>query len=300
MNQLVKGVISPILTLFKEDGSINERGTRDHVNFLIENGVHAIAPGGSTGEFIALTWEERKRLIELVIDEVNGRVPVYAGTGHYSTDLAIRLSQFAQGKGASGVMVIGPYYLNPPKEDALNHYRALRKAIDIPIILYNNVWFAGYDFYPWEVEDLVEEDVLHGIKCAHGDPWKVHTLKHQCGDKLTVYYGHDVNGLEALLVGADGWLTGMVNLIPKQCVELYNSASAGRVEEAKTLWDKMIPLVNFICVNRKDNYPHFVQIFKDGLNILGRNVGAPRKPLTPLKEPEWAHLKKLLLDLTEA
>jgi len=297
MTKLVKGVIPPMITVFKDDETIDERGTRDHVNFLIENGVHAIAPDGSTGEFIALTLDERKQLIELVIDEVNGRVPVYAGTGHYSTRLTIELSKFAERAGAQGVMVIPPYYLNPPKHDVFDHFRALREAINIPIILYNNIWFAGYEFDPWEVAQLVEEDVLHGIKCAHGDPWKVHTLKHLCGDNLMVYYGHDVNGLEALLAGADGWLTGLVNLIPRLCVDLYEAATQGRVEEARALWDRMIPLVNFICVNRKNNYPHFVQIFKDGLNMLGRNVGKPRKPLTPLKKPEADKLCQILTNM---
>jgi len=297
MAKLVHGVIPPMITVFKDDETIDERRTRDHVNFLIENGVHAIAPDGSTGEFIALTLDERKQLIELVIDEVNGRVPVYAGTGHYSTRLTIELSKFAERAGAQGVMVIPPYYLNPPKHNVFDHFRALREAIGIPIILYNNVWFAGYEFNPWEVAQLAEEDVLHGIKCAHGDPWKVHTLRHLCEDKLVVYYGHDINGLEALLCGADGWLTGMVNLVPALCVQLYELASGGQLEEAKALWNRLIPLVNFICVNRKGSYPHFVQIFKDGLNLLGRDVGKPLKPLTPLKDKERAYLASLLREL---
>jgi len=297
MVKLVKGVIPPMITVFKEDESIDERGTRDHVNFLIENGVHAVSPGGSTGEMIALTLEERQRLIEIVIDEVNGRVPVYPGTMHYNTTLTIRLSKFAESKGAKGVLVIPPYYLNPPKHDALNYYRDLRHAINIPIILYDNVWFSGYEFNAWEVAQLVDESVLQGIKCAHGDPWKVHTLKYLCVEKLTVYYGHDINGLEGLLVGADGWLTGVVNLIPKLCVDLYEAARQGRIDKARDLWNKMIPLINFICVDRKDNYPHFVQIFKDGLNILGRKVGVPRKPLTPLREPEKIKLCKIFTDM---
>jgi len=196
-------------------------------------------------------------------------------------------------------MVIPPYYLNPPKHDVFDHFRALREAIDIPIILYNNVWFAGYEFDPWEVAQLVEEGVLHGIKCAHGDPWKVHTLKHLCGDKLVVYYGHDINGLEALLCGADGWLTGMVNLVPAACVRLYELAGQGRLKEAWSLWNDLIPLVNFICINRRNNYPHFVQIFKTGLNLLGRDVGEPLRPLTPLREGETAYLARLLKQLEQ-
>lgn len=297
MVNLVKGVVPPMITVFNEDESISERGTRDHVNFLIQNGVHGISPGGSTGEMIALTIAEREQLIEMVIDEAKGKVPLYPGTMHYSTELTIRLSRFAESKGAEGVLVITPYYLNPPKHDAMNYFRDLRQAINIPIILYDNVWFSGYEFSAWDVAQLVEEGVLQGIKCAHGDPWKVHTLKYVCGDKLVVYYGHDVNGLEALLCGADGWLTGGINIAPRYFVDLYEAAANGRLEEARNLWYRMIPLINFICVDRSENYPHFVQIFKDGLNMQGRNVGKPRKPLTPLKEAEKTKLRKILADM---
>ena len=92
MEKLVKGIVPPMITVFKKDESLDGRGIRDHVNFLIDNGIHAIAPGGSTGEMIAMTLEEREKLIEMVIDEVKGRVPVYPGTMHYCTDLTTRLS----------------------------------------------------------------------------------------------------------------------------------------------------------------------------------------------------------------
>ena len=297
MKELVKGVIPAMITIFKDNDSIDEQGTRDHVNFLIENGVHAISPEGSTGEMIALTLEERMKLIEIVIEEVRGRVPVYPGTMHYTTDITIRLSRFAESKGADGVLVIPPYYMNPPRHDVIDYYRAIRQEIKIPIILYNNIWFSGYEFDPWEVAELVDEGVLQGIKDAHGDPWKIHTLKHLCSDKFVVYYGHDINGLAALLVGADGWLTGGVNLTPGLFVDLYNTVCQGNIKEARNLWDIMVPLINFICVNKRNNYPHFVQIFKDGLNMMGRKAGLPRKPLTPLKAQERNKLHTLLSDL---
>jgi len=297
MKQLVHGVVPPMITVFNEDGTIDEQGTRKHVRFLIDGGVHAISVGGSTGEFIALTLEDRKRLTELVIDEANGKVPVYPGTAHYSTAITIELTKHAQQCGAEGVLIIPPYYLNPPKHDVYNHFRAIREATDISIILYNNVWFAGYEFDPWEVQMLTEEDVLHGIKCAHGDPWKVHTIKKLCQDKMTVYYGHDVNGLEALLCGADGWLTGLVNLTPRLCVNLFEATRKGDLEASRKQWDALIPIVNFVCVNRVNNYPHFVQIFKDGLNLIGQQVGQPLPPLSSLKKEEMDKLRNMLNDL---
>jgi len=292
--RLVHGVVPPMITVFDDREELDVERTRAHVRFLIENGVHAIAPSGSTGEFISLSTDERKRLIDLVVDEAGGRVPVYAGTAHYSTRSTVELSRYAEKAGADGVMVIPPYYLNPPKRDAMQHYRELRDAISIPTILYNNPWFAGYQFTPWEVAGLVEEDVVHGIKCAHGDVWEVHTLKSLCGDALVVYYGHDINGFEALLAGADGWLTGLVNLLPRQCVQLFDLCRNGNLEGARSLWSLLLPLVNMVCVNKVDGYPHFVSIFKEGLNLLGHNVGSPRRPLTGLREAETIRLKSIL------
>ena len=285
MKNLVHGVVPPMITVFEENGSINEKGMREHIRFMMDGGVHGVSPGGSTGEMIAMTIEERKELTELVVDECAGKVAVYPGTMHYSTSRTIELSRHAEKAGADGLLIILPYYLNPPKHDAIDYFRDIRQAVGLPIILYNNIWFSGYEFDPWEIASLVDEGVLQGVKCAHGDPWKVHTLKQICGDKLVIYYGHDINGLEALLCGADGWLSGSINLIPELCVELFDATRKGDLKKSWALWTRMTPLMNFVCVNRQDNYPHFIQVFKDGLNMIGNTAGVPQKPLTPLKDP---------------
>jgi len=298
INKLVPGVIPPMITVFNDDETIDERHTRDHVNFLIDSGVHAIAVGGSVGEFIALTIEERKRLIELVIDEVNDRVPVYAGTGHYSTRLTLELSKFAQKAGASALLVILPYYLTPPRRFVFDHYRALREAVDIPLILYNGLDFVGYHLSPDEVSQLVEEGVVQGIKENHPDVSTIRMLKDLCGNRLVVYSGPDSTGFEAFCAGADGWFGGvLLNLVPGLCVELYSLFTQGRLVEAREIWKKLFPLVRLISTKEKDGYPHFIQIVKAGLNLLGRHGGNPARPLLPLDDVYTKRLATILTNL---
>ena len=294
----IKGIIPAMITVFDDSEAIDEKGIRSHVNFLIENGVHGIAPVGSTGEFIAMTLEERKRVAEIVVDEARGRVPVYPGTGHYTTKLTIELSQHAQKLGAAGVMVILPYYMQPPKAEVMAHFRELARNISIPIIIYNNPWFAGFELSSWDIAQLVDEGVVASIKAAHGDPDRIHDLKFLCGDKLTALYGHDYCALEAFLAGADGWLSGVLNVFPRLCRDLYDAAVEEKnVDKARMLLRKMLPFIHFVMYNKQDRYPHWLSVFKTALNLMGRRVGSPRKPITLLRGAEEQKLKAILSNM---
>ncbi|MGQ9677093.1 MAG: dihydrodipicolinate synthase family protein [Chloroflexota bacterium] len=291
MSQLVKGLITPAVTIFQDDESLDEQRTRDHIRFLVDSGVNAIIAGGSSAEFIALKFEDRKRLLAAILEEVGGRVPVYAGTGHYSTRLTIELSKFAQKAGASGLLVILPYYLTPPRRFVFDHYRALREAVDIPLILYNGLDFVGYHLSPTEVAQLVEEGVVQGIKENDTDVSTIRMLKDLCGDRLFVYSGPDSTGLEAFCAGADGWCGGVLqNLVPGICAEFYRLIAQGCLAEARELWGKLFPLVRLTCTKQSDGYPHFIQIIKAGLNLLGRHGGKPVRPLLPLGDAEAKRL----------
>ena len=291
----IKGIIPAMITVFDEKEAIDEKGIRSHVNFLIEKGVHGIAPGGSTGEFIAMTLEERKRVMEIVLNEAKGRVPIYPGTGHYTTRHTIELSQHAEKVGAAGVMVILPYYMQPTKAQAMDHYRELARNISIPIIIYNNPWFAGYELSAWDIAELVDEGVVASIKAAHGDADRVHDLKFFCGDKLSVLYGHDYCAMEALLAGADGWLSGAPNVYPRLCRDLYEAATVEKnVDRARTITGTMLPFVHFLLQNKVDRHPHWLSVIKGALNLMGRRVGAPRRPITPLSGRDEEKLKGIL------
>ena len=293
-----KGLMPPMITVFKSDESLDEAGTRSFVNFLLQNGVHGVCPGGSTGEFISMTLEERRRTVEVVTEEVAGRGIVYPGTGHYSTRLAIELSRHAEACGADGVMVVPPYYLLPTKPQIKAHFRRLKDAIGIPIMLYNNPWYAGVELTSWEVAELVEEGVISSIKVAHGDAGRVHDLISLCGDRLVVMYGHDLCALEGLLAGAQGWVSGLPNLIPALGRQLYDAVERKDLEAARQVWYRMLPLVQFAEspeLKRNGGEPHWLCVVKAGLNMLGVPVGRPRQPLGDELSPEHqAELRRLL------
>ncbi|MCX7013777.1 MAG: dihydrodipicolinate synthase family protein [Candidatus Sumerlaeota bacterium] len=290
----ITGVIPPSITVFNDDDeSINEQKTREHVDWLILNGIDGIAPCGSTGEFIAMTPEERKRVVEMVIDQVDGRIPVYAGTGHYFTRLTMEFSRHAEQAGADGVMVILPYYMAVNKEAAMDHFRQLRKAISLPIIIYNNPWFAGYELAAPELAQLVDEGVVQSVKSAHGDPYRVHELKYLCGDRIQALYGHDYALLEAMLVGADGWLSGLPNVFPRLAKDLWIAAGIEKdIPKAKEAFSQLQPWIHYGMHGKRNGSPHWLSIVKESLTILGRDVGRPRLPLQPLTSVERKDLEK--------
>jgi len=257
---------------------------------LIEKGTDGLSPCGSTGEFIAMTLEERKHVVEVVIDQVNGRVPVYPGTGHYSTELTIELSKHAEKCGAAGVLVILPYYMRPPKKDVPDHYKAVANAIDIPIILYNNPWFAGYEMTSFEIKDMVDEGSISAVKVTNGDPSRVHDLKVLCGDKLSVLYGHDYNVIESFVGGADGFLSGLPTAVPDLSKKIFTLVQEG-------IWDRIFPLIWFSIPWKKEKNietsSHFTATYKVFLKVLGVDVGVPRKPVKPLSGKDWEEIKEI-------
>ena len=293
------GVMPASMTMWKSDESFNQKEMEKYVRWLIDKGANSISVCGSTGENIAMDTEEQKKIIECVVKYIDGEVPVYPGTGKYSTAQTIELSKHAQDVGADGVMVILPFYLKPHKKAAMNHFRELRKNIDIDIMVYNNPWFAGYEFNAQEVKTLVDEGVVGSIKAAHGDVDRVHDLKYTCGDKLTVFYGHDYNPMEAFLANADGWLSGMPAIFPKFCRTLFDICTIEKdVDKANQYWYKIKPFVNYFYTY-STGYPHWQEIFKYVLKLQGFDAGLPRMPLGDLDDVEKKNVEKIMAQIAD-
>ena len=286
------GIFPPMFTIWKaSDESYDEKASEKYITWLIDNGIQSVVACGSTGENTAMFLEEQKKVIEHVVKFVGGKIPVYAGTGKYSTIETIDLSKHAEKVGADGLLVILPYYFKPYKEAAMNHYRALKKACKLPIVLYNNPHFAGYEFTAQEIKTLVDEGVLEGVKAAHGDAARVAEAKYYCKDKLTVFYGHDYAALQGYAAGADGWLSGFPSTFPKQCRALQDAFLVDKdLAKARKLWDKFIPLVNFFMDPRTNERVHWLEMLKWAVNVQGCPVGIPRRPLKELD----AEMKKAM------
>jgi len=260
------------------------------LRFLLdEGGVHGVIPTGSTGEFAALSEAERKRVVEVTLDEVNGKVPVIAGAAAVSTRDTIMYSQFAEQAGADGVMIVAPYYCNPTQSELYEHYKSVAKKIRIPIMLYNNPHTSGVDMLPPLVARLAQIDNITHIKESTGDMHRVSQIMRLCGDKMTVMCGADDLALEMFAMGIRGWVAAPSNVIPKQCVKLYELAVVRKdMEKARELYFKILPF--FAALESGQ----FVQYVKAALEILGRSIGAPRPPLRLPDKESYRELKKVL------
>lgn len=293
------GVMPAVMTFWNADESFNQKETERYLQWLIEKGVNSISVVGSTGENISMRLEEQKHIMDVMIKCVGGAVPVFAGTGRYTTAETIELSQHAQKCGADGVLVIMPYYLIPHKRAVMGHYRELRKAIDIDICLYNNPRFCNYEMTTPEVKQMVDEGIIDSIKAAHGDVERVHSLKYHCGDKLTVLYGHDYAPMEAFFAKADGWLSGLPAVFPKFCRTLFDICTIEKdVDKANNYWYKIMPFIDYF-ITYSTNDPHWHEVFKYTLQAQGFNAGVPRRPLGSLDAKEKKTIDSLLKNLAD-
>ena len=158
------GICPASMTIWNADQSYDRKGMEKYLTWMLDNGAQSISICGSTGENVAMNMEEQREIIGHVASFLNGQVPLICGTGRYDTLNTIRMSQYAQECGADGVMVILPYYLNPHKKAVMQHFRDLRAAIDIRMMIYNNPWFAGYEMTVPEIIELVEDGTIPGTQ----------------------------------------------------------------------------------------------------------------------------------------
>ncbi|MBY8987601.1 MAG: 4-hydroxy-tetrahydrodipicolinate synthase, partial [Candidatus Lokiarchaeota archaeon] len=241
------GVMSALVTPFnKDDESLNEENLRNLVNHLIEQGITGLVPVGTTGEFVNMTFEERLRVIEIVVDETNGRVPVIAGTGETGTKLVIDATKAATDIGADAAIIVTPYYLKPKAKGLYDHYFTIAEKTDIPIVLYNIPACTGVEL-PWTVvEDLVDIENFVAIKDSSGDYKYFSALLEKVSDKISVLIGWDENVLGALAGGAAGCILGSANVIPKLWLEIYDHVKNNRLQEAQTLQKKVQKLARML------------------------------------------------------
>ncbi len=288
-----RGLFVVACTPFDKRGAVDEAVLRRHLRFLLDEGkVHGVIPTGSTGEFASLSEAERKRVVEVTVDEVNGKVPVVAGAAAVSTHDTITYARAAEEAGADGVMIVPPYYCHPVERELYEHYKSVAKSIHIPIMLYNNPWTSGVDMLPPLVAKLSGIDNITHIKESSGDMRRVSEIMRLCGDRMTVFCGADNLALEMLTLGIRGWVAAPANVIPKQCVELYELVVEKKdLQKARELYFRMLP---FFAVLESGQ---FVQYVKASLEILGRSIGAPRRPLMLPPTQAYQELERILKEV---
>ena len=286
------GIVPPVITVFDSNGEIDEERTKKFIQHLIDEGVHGIFVAGSTGESSLMNMEQRKKIIDVGVEACKGKVPLFAGTGHNSTKIAIELSKYAQDAGADAVIVSLPHYPKPSQEAIYRHYKTIAKEIDIPLFVYSWPGQYGVDIEPETVARLAREGYIQGIKDSHFDIDHTAEIVRLTEGKITVWQGFETKILPALCLGADGSVCTIGNIIPKECVEIYNLFKEGKIEEAREKQLSIFGLANVLFSSRHDMQP-----LKEGIKMLGYDVGDALMPTTEvpqeMKEKIRKELKKL-------
>ena len=272
-----RGVYVAVITPFTSDDRVDEPRLREHLDWLIECGVHGIVPAGSCGEYAALSDEERARVVEIVSDTCRGRVPVVVGTGASSTRNAVRWAEHARDCGAAGIMALPPSAYRPSRAEVRAWYAALDR-VGLPIVAYNNPFDTTVDLVPDLLRELQDLEHLVAVKEYSGDVRRVPVILETT--RLDVIVGCDDLALEGLLAGAVGWIAGLTNVVARESMELYRLVEERRVDEAAALYRRLLPLFRY------DSRPTFVQAIKLAFDLAGKSAGATRPPRLPLPETD--------------
>ena len=257
--------------------TLDEGRLRDHIESLIDAGVHGLVLCAGTGEFAFLSTEEKDRMIGLGCEIVDGRVPVIAQTSAITTTDAIERTRKAADQGASAAMVLPPYFEGPFERGVLFHYEKLAQAIDIPIVLYNIPAATGFDIHPDLYRQLLAIENIDYIKESTGDLIRLQKVVGIGGHVLA---GADPLAPYAAMAGAAGWIWGAANVMPHECVMLWDLIQKGDHQGALDLWAKMLPANMFFWENNVD--AEYNSAVKTATNMVGRTVGPCRRPVLPM------------------
>jgi len=286
-----KGLFTALITPFKENGELDEEGFKKNIDFQIENSVDGIVPVGTTGESATLGGQEHKRVVEIAIDQANGRVPVIAGTGSNNTTEAISYTQHAKDAGADAALMISPYYNKPTQEGVYQHYKKVAETVDIPIILYTVPSRTMVNIEPETTKRLAEIPNIVGIKDASGNLNQVSKEILSCGENFHVISGDDSLNLPIIALGGKGAISVASNVAPKITSEFIHAALDGNLQRARELHYQLYPLFKILFIETNPAPA------KAALSLMGMPAGNPRLPLVPVTEESRERIRKVLEDM---
>jgi 4-hydroxy-tetrahydrodipicolinate synthase len=282
--------MTALVTPFR-DGAIDEPALRALVERQVAAGIDGLVPCGSTGESATLSHDEHDRVIQIVVDAAGGRVPVVAGTGSNNTQEAIRLTRHAKEAGASGALLISPYYNKPTQAGLVAHYEAVARACELPLLVYNIPGRTASNILPETLARLAHVEYVVGVKESCGDLDQIAHVVAQCPDHFTVLSGDDALVLPLLAVGGDGVISTTSNVAPKEMIALVHAFQAGDAKEALRIHQRLLPLFDALFC---ETNPIPV---KAALAIMGLLADEIRLPLTSITQPNREALQLVLKDM---
>ena len=275
---MFSGSMVALVTPMQADGALDVDSLRKLVEFHISQGTDAIVAVGTTGESATLSVEEHCDVIRLVVEQVNGRIPVIAGTGANSTSEAIELTQSAKDLGVDAVLLVAPYYNKPTQQGMYLHFKAIAEAVNIPQILYNVPGRTASDLLPETVGRLSELSNIIGIKEATGDVSRVQQIKQLSREGFALYTGEDANTVDFILAGGQGGISVTANVAPKLMHEMCQAALAGNETLARDINSKLVALHQFLFV---ESNPIPVKWALNEMRLISSGI---RLPMTVLSE----------------
>ncbi|MEA1939361.1 MAG: 4-hydroxy-tetrahydrodipicolinate synthase [Candidatus Caldatribacteriota bacterium] len=287
---MLKGSLVAMITPFTKGGEVDKKGIKELVEFHIKNGTDGIVPCGTTGESPTLSYEEHKRVVEITINAVAGRIPVIAGTGSNSTWETLDLTSHAKEAGADGALIVVPYYNKPTQKGLYLHYKEIAEKIDIPIIVYNVPSRTGVNLLPQTLAKLAELKNIVAVKEASGNLEQMTQIVELCGDKITLLSGDDKLLLPVLSIGGKGVISVVANIIPADVANMVRQFEQGNYQTAQELFISKIYPLSSAMFYETNPIP-----VKTSVKLMGLPAGDLRLPLAPINDDNLAKLKSDLV-----
>lgn len=289
-NHYFVGCFTALVTPFNRNLEVDYEGLQRNVDFQIEEGISGLVPLGTTGEAPTINDEEREKIIKVVVDEANGKVPVIVGVGTNSTEKTVKQAKQAEDLGADALLVVAPYYNKPTQEGLYLHFRTVSEAVEIPIIVYNIPGRTGVNIEVNTLLRLSKLDNIIGVKEASGNIQQVMEIIHKAPKDFIVLSGDDNLTLPFISLGAKGVISVVSNILPKRVTEMVKAALEGRFSVARNIHYELLEIfkVAFIETNPIP--------IKAAMNILGMPAGPCRPPLCDLQPQNMDKLRSVIME----
>lgn len=284
------GVFPAATTEFKSDQSLDLPATAKHIDAMIKAGVHGMIVLGTVGENCSLEYREKLDVIRAVREVIAGRVPLLTGVAECTTTTACRFAQDAQKAGVDGLMVLPAMVYKADGREAMTHFRTVARATDLPIMIYNNPVSYSVDITPPMFAELADEKRFVAIKESSENVRRITDLRNTVDDRYLLFAGVDDLALESAMLGATGWVSGLVNAFPAENRLLWDLATAGKYAEALKVYRWYTPLLHL------DTHPKLVQYIKLANQECGLGSETTRAPRLPIEGQERAEVLKIIRD----
>ena len=276
----LEGIVAPMATPLTRNDRIDTKVTRTLVNFLIDGGIDGLFPLGTSGEFALFDRQERKAMVETVVDEANGRVPVLAGVSDPSLENVLAFAKDAEDAGADAIVATSPYYYSTSEDGLFDHFETIARKGGLPLIVYNIPEWTHLFVPPTVVQRLAEKKLIVGMKYTEYNLLNLLRFLKTAGKHVAIFTGSDAMTFTNLEFGGSGAVIGVANVAPKLASAVFDEFKRGNLDAARRAQWKLLPIIEAIGVGR------FPAGLKEAMSMIGMPVGAVKRPLQSLTETE--------------